>query len=544
MQTYSIHTYGDMNSSSEVHPGINCLRKAVATRIKFIFLCLLLTTSYLGSIAKERQEIKKPTLGLHFLYNDFKTAQLINANSLGYVLQNHLWNKPQNMEGGFGLDYLQGLTNHVDLIGSLNGSWVDYLLPDNTLYGSSNFLLDINAGAHFKLLSDQHIFTPFLIGKACFSSYQNTKGFSLAPGIGFQVNMFKEIFILATFEYRSALNNRLSNQLYYSIGIATNIVKRKSTPLKIEESAPIPIAKEIVTPPKNLIIKVVDEATRQPLPYVTVVVSGPDGKKLNGSTDENGSVAFNALTAAEYEITGMLNNINTSVQNISKEIFLTDDQQISLSLTHNDPRYTLSGIVINKTKNLPVGGAEVLVDNTTKSSLVTQKSHEGDGVFRVQLEAGSDFTVVGKKASYISNIEKISTKGLNRSATLYVKLELAIEEAKVGQSIQLGNIYFETGKATLNTAVSSDLDRLIQFLKDNPTAKLEIQGHTDNVGSLGLNNRLSQARANSVVDYLTKNGIDKSRLMAKGYGPTVPVADNSTAEGKTKNRRVVMKVLN
>ena len=171
------------------------------------------------------------------------------------------------------------------------------------------------------------------------------------------------------------------------------------------------------------------------------------------------------------------------------------------------------------------------------------QSHQGDGVFRTQLLAGSDFTVVGKKASYISNIEKITTRGLNRSATLYVKLELAIEEAKAGQSIQLKNIYFEVRKADLNTSVSSDLDKLIQFLKDNPATRLEIQGHTDNKGSLVLNTRLSQSRADSVVEYLTKNGIDRGRLIAKGYGPSLPVADNTTTEGRAQNRRVVMKVL-
>ena len=87
------------------------------------------------------------------------------------------------------------------------------------------------------------------------------------------------------------------------------------------------------------------------------------------------------------------------------------------------------------------------------------------------------------------------------------------------------------------------MDKLIQFLKDNPETRLEIQGHTDNTGSLNLNNNLSQSRANSVVDYLTKNGIDRNQLTAKGYGPSLPVADNATAEGRTKNRRVVMKVL-
>ena len=79
--------------------------------------------------------------------------------------------------------------------------------------------------------------------------------------------------------------------------------------------------------------------------------------------------------------------------------------------------------------------------------------------------------------------------------------------------------------------------------RDNPATRLEIQGHTDNTGSLVLNNRLSQSRADLVVEYLTKNGIDRGRLIAKGYGPSLPVADNTTNEGRAQNRRVVMKVL-
>ena len=150
---------------------------------------------------------------------------------------------------------------------------------------------------------------------------------------------------------------------------------------------------------------------------------------------------------------------------------------------------------------------------------------------------------MGKKADYISNIEKVSTKGLNRSATLYVKLELGIEEAKVGQSIVLNNIYFETGKSLIKADYSTDLEKLIQFLTDNPATRLEIQGHTDNTGSVTLNNKLSQARAESVVKYLNLKGITLDRLTAKGYGQSMPITSNLTEEGRQKNRRVEMKVI-
>jgi outer membrane protein OmpA-like peptidoglycan-associated protein len=443
------------------------------------------------------------------------------------------------MQGGFGLDYLQGLTSNIDLISTFNASWADYLQPSGSYFGSSHFLMDVSAGAHFKLLSDKYFVSPFLLLKANFQKYQTFNGFSLAPGVGLQFSLFKESFVLTTIEYRASLSSTISSQLYYSVGFATNIGKKKPKPVIV--MPPPPVVKEIPKLISDIKIIVSDEATGQVLPYTEVTLNGPEGKKLSGTTDANGQVVFNQLTAADYTVQGILNNINTTSQSISKADF--ESKTINVNISHNDPRFTLSGVVINKTRNLPEGGAEINVSNLTKHSLTTKLSKAGDGTFFVQLEAGSDFTVVGKKADYISNIEKVSTKGLNRSATLYVKLELGIEEAKVGQSIVLNNIYFETGKALIKADYSTDLDKLIQFLNDNPTTRLEIQGHTDNTGSVKLNNKLSQARAESVVKYLNIKGISMSRLTAKGYGQTQPIVSNTTEAGRQQNRRVEMKVI-
>lgn len=513
--------------------------------MKSLLFCGLIFIYFINVTAQDTLYTKSPTIGLNFYYNDFVTAQRIHATSISDVIKSKQWNQPHLMEGGFGLEYLQGLTNHIDVVGTINCSWVDYLLPTNSLYGSSNLLLDINAGTHIKLLSDKYVVSPFLIAKAGFGRYQGMSGFCLIHGAGLQFNLFHETMVLATIEYRREIGKNLSDQIYYSIGLAIPVTKWKMKPLKFPKRIPKSESVQVEIPPisRDLVILVRDEFTSQSLPYVNVVVSGPEGIKLNGSTDAGGKVIFYGVPAADYTISGILNNINTTVYKITRSQFETENDNIDISLSHNDPRFTLSGVVINKTRNIPEGGAKVNITNETEHSILTKESHSGDGIFRAQLEAGSDFSVIGKKANYISNIEKISTRGLNRSKTLYVRLELGIEEANVGQSIVLNNIYFEINKAEIKTEFSTDLDRLIQFMLDNQETRLEIQGHTDNTGSLDLNNRLSQDRAYSIVTYLTKYGIASNRLSAKGYGPSMPLATNTTAEGRAKNRRVEMKVV-
>jgi outer membrane protein OmpA-like peptidoglycan-associated protein len=494
-----------------------------------------------------QQSAKKPsTIGLHFFYNDFATAQNIKATSLKFVTSNHLWSKPHTLQGGFGIDYLKGLTTKIDAIGTFNASWVNYLLPGFIPYGSSNFLMDINAGTHIKMFTDKRIFNPFLITKVGYSKYKNINGFSLLPGAGIQVNLFNEALILTSVEYRFALSNSISNQLYYSIGIATNINKHKKIkePKVVEPPKPVTqiveVAK-IIT--KDIAVTVNDEATGQPLPNVDVTIKSADGNLLNATTNTSGVALFNTVQANDFTVTGKLNKIDATNAIIAKNDFDKPDNAIAIILTHNDPRFTLVGNTVDTKANKAVGNTDVTITNKTQSSTAFATSDEAKGEFTTQLEAGSDFELVGKKANYISNIETLSTKGLNRSATLYVKLQLNIQEAKVGESIILNKIYFESGKATVNAASSSDLNKLVQFLKDNPTVKLEIQGHTDNVGTLASNTKLSQQRANSIVTYLVNKGVEKARLIAKGYGPTIPIADNATKEGKAQNRRVEMKVL-
>ena len=109
--------------------------------------------------------------------------------------------------------------------------------------------------------------------------------------------------------------------------------------------------------------------------------------------------------------------------------------------------------------------------------------------------------------------------------------------------MKLSNTLFAFDKWNLSDEAVVELDKVTAWLKDNPAIHVEIEGHTDNMGTADYNQRLSEDRARSVYNYFTEHGVDASRLSYKGYGLTQPVADNATAEGRRQNRRVELKIV-
>jgi outer membrane protein OmpA-like peptidoglycan-associated protein len=117
---------------------------------------------------------------------------------------------------------------------------------------------------------------------------------------------------------------------------------------------------------------------------------------------------------------------------------------------------------------------------------------------------------------------------------------LKIEESG---EIVLEGITFETNSAQIRPESEQTLTKAVNTLRTNPQLRVEIQGHTDDVGSDRANLRLSDARANSVRDYLIQRGIDGGRMTAKGYGETDPLVPNDSNENRSKNRRIQFQVL-
>ena len=115
---------------------------------------------------------------------------------------------------------------------------------------------------------------------------------------------------------------------------------------------------------------------------------------------------------------------------------------------------------------------------------------------------------------------------------------------KEGEKIKLEDVYFDTGQSTLKTKSYASLQLLLTYMQENKTCFLCIEGHTDNVGTLEDNLRLSEQRARAIISYLLIKGIESTRMEAIGYGSSKPVADNLTKEGREKNRRVEFTLIN
>ena len=110
------------------------------------------------------------------------------------------------------------------------------------------------------------------------------------------------------------------------------------------------------------------------------------------------------------------------------------------------------------------------------------------------------------------------------------------------RTIILDDVLFDFDKSNIKPQAGAILDRLAAFMNENKASRVNLAGYTDNVGTEAYNQALSERRVNSVRDYVVKKGIENSRVSGQGFGESKPIADNKTAEGRAKNRRVEIKV--
>lgn len=205
------------------------------------------------------------------------------------------------------------------------------------------------------------------------------------------------------------------------------------------------------------------------------------------------------------------------------------------------PVMYMKGIVYDQSNKDPLNASFELIDLETKKVVVASESLEKTGEFLVCLPTGKDYALNVSKDGYLFYSENFTLKQ-TVDFSPYEK-DVPLSKPKVGNTVVLNNIFFDTDKFELKKQSESELEKLLSFLNNNKNLNIEIGGHTDNQGSIANNNTLSQNRAKAVYDYLINNNIDPSRLSFKGYGSSKPISDNDTDKGRALNRRTEFKII-
>ena len=184
----------------------------------------------------------------------------------------------------------------------------------------------------------------------------------------------------------------------------------------------------------------------------------------------------------------------------------------------------------NKSTRVGTFATVEIFDYLRKKPFFLSHSDSKTGEFTLILPDSGEYGLNVCKPGYVFYSSKID----KTKDTLYVLLS----KIERGKSVVLDNIFFAFDSFELDPKSDNEIDRLVSFLKDNPSVAIEIVGHTDNIGNEKRNRVLSENRALSVMKALVAKGIDPSRLVAKGLGMSAPVASNATEEGRQLNRRV------
>ena len=435
---------------------------------------LVIAIFFFSTSSGQRTNYKKTNvLGFSFFLNDFQTASDIRNNGLVSVLKAGTFFKTQRMNPGLAINYISGLSDHVDFAATLGGSFLRYPINNKPDLNSDNFLLETTASLNLKLLTDRYAVVPFIDLGIGASNYKKYFSAFIPVGLGLQINFVNETYLIINSQYRIPVTENASYHFYHSFTIAGNITEKKQ---------PAPKAIEVPAVADRDGDGIVDSVDACPDQAGLAALQGCPDRDSDGIADKDDKCP---------DVAGLAKYQGCPIPDTDRDGI--NDEEDKCPNVPGVARY----------QGCPIPD--------------TDKDGVNDEEDKCPNEAGpaSNF---GCPVIDVVIVEKI-----NRAAK---------------------NIFFATGSAKLLAKSFKSLKEVAQVLKDNPSFKIDIEGHTDSTGGHEMNMKLSDSRAASVAEYLKANGIDESRMTSKGYGPDVPLAPNKTAAGRAKNRRVEMKLRN
>lgn len=298
--------------------------------------------------------------------------------------------------------------------------------------------------------------------------------------------------------------------------------------------------------------KVLHELDKQAIKNSTITYTNTDGMSDSIVTNENGEFQLYLSAFNHYRIkaskTGFYSDYKT-IDTRDKNILNTPPPQKTIWFYLSKTTYpcAISGFISNKETNRPMEGVKVEIYNDNGFSNWTYSNDYGSYSFD-GLKPYTIYTLRTSKDGYFSesrvcNLPKVDEATVFNRSNGY-DMDFQLLKIRVKSEILLSNIYYDFNKSSLRETSKVELDKLASMLRETPSVIVQISAHTDEIGADSYNMKLSAARAQSVVDYLIGKGIERSRLIAKGYGESQLLIKNAkTDEEHQANRRTTFKVL-
>jgi outer membrane protein OmpA-like peptidoglycan-associated protein len=289
----------------------------------------------------------------------------------------------------------------------------------------------------------------------------------------------------------------------------------------------------------NLVGIVSDQKTNNPVQLASVEVKIKDKDPIKLTTIASGEFKTKMPELSGYVVSAAAEGYLPKELTFKVPTLYSDTTlNIEIPLTPVAKKLMITGNVYDK-KTDKVVNANLNV-SLKSDRRTTSKLQATDGKYEQVIPKLGWYLIAASAEGYLNTTDSVSVDSEEKTP---VTKDIYLEPIEVGVTVRLKNIYFDFDKTTLKKESFVELNKVVDFLKQNSTVEVEISGHTDNKGSDEYNSTLSQGRSQAVVDYIISQGIESHRLTPHGYGESKPIDTNDTPDGQANNRRVEFTVL-
>ena len=295
--------------------------------------------------------------------------------------------------------------------------------------------------------------------------------------------------------------------------------------------------------PKDLELKLTttvrDRESEETLEASVAFKAHRHGNDTTVNTTEQGMFELIFFKERTYEVEVSAGGYQSLDTTLIIPSFQTDTSMyVAYHLALKVAKLIVSGTIYDQKTNAPIDAKVTFSssENFNRKSLTTE-----NGYFEQEVTQKTMYYFNVTKEGYLSKVDSLDIRAIE-SPVLPGK-DIYLTPIQIGTTVRIDRIYFDFDKAILQPVSFKELDKVVKFMKDNPTVVIEIGGHTDSKGTDSYNLNLSQERSESVRTYIIEHGIDPDRITAHGYGESQPETTNNTEAGRAVNRRVVFTIL-